>query len=192
MESENKSDLEQWLERALHEYGNAEPQAGLEIRILARLELVQPDFAWRRGWWVLVAAGVTAAVIIVVWFGHDKNGHDQVHTNFARKAISISQQTGQSDAHSEAKRVVAKNKMHRPMPPRYRKAIEVAQSPKLSQFPSPQPLSEQDRWLARYVKEFPDEAIEVARAQAHAEAQKELEELAADKYWDTNSDQDEK
>jgi len=70
--------------------------------------------------------------------------------------------------------------------------VQLARSPKLSQFPSPQPLSEQERLLVRYVTDFPQEAAMVAKAQARAEAERQLEELAADKTLQINSDQQER
>jgi hypothetical protein len=45
----------------------------------------------------------------------------------------------------------------------------------LEQFPSARPLSEEEQMLARYVREFPQEAVLVAQDQA--KAHKELEEL---------------
>jgi len=38
--------------------------------------------------------------------------------------------------------------------------------PKLDQFPSPQPLSDQERILASYVMNYPEQAALVARARA--------------------------
>jgi hypothetical protein len=55
----------------------------------------------------------------------------------------------------------------------------VAESaPKLAQFPSPQPLSEQEQILASYVARYPDSAALVAEARAAA-LQQDLEEEAA-------------
>jgi hypothetical protein len=42
----------------------------------------------------------------------------------------------------------------------------VAANPKLAQFPSPQPLGEQERLLAEYVASFPEQASLVAEARA--------------------------
>jgi hypothetical protein len=65
--------------------------------------------------------------------------------------------------------------------------IEVAKEPRLSQFPSPRPLSEQEQLLVRYVTESPDEAVLVAKEQA--ERQKELEELIGNESSKADSDQ---
>ena len=63
-------------------------------------------------------------------------------------------------------------------------------TPRLDQFPSPRPLSEQEQMLARYVREFPQEAVLVARAQT--ERRKELEKLLADGPSKIDSDQQER
>jgi hypothetical protein len=44
----------------------------------------------------------------------------------------------------------------------------MAPYPKLDQFPSPQPLSEQEKILANYVARFHDEALLVARARSES------------------------
>ncbi len=49
--------------------------------------------------------------------------------------------------------------VHRPQP-----KVDMAINPKLSQFPSPQPLSEQERLLQKYVAEYPEQAGRPARA----------------------------
>lgn len=59
--------------------------------------------------------------------------------------------------------------------------------PKLDQFPTPRPLSEQEKLLVRYVHEFPEEALLIAKAQA--ESEKEIEQLSGNQPPETNPDQ---
>jgi len=54
----------------------------------------------------------------------------------------------------------------------------LAAQPKLEQFPSPRPLSEQERILASYVERYPETAELVAKARAAASLQDSLEEAA--------------
>jgi hypothetical protein len=59
----------------------------------------------------------------------------------------------------------------------------VAAVPKLDQFPSPRPLSEQEQILATYVAQFHDEAVLIARARKEAmerDREKELREAPSD------------
>ncbi len=51
--------------------------------------------------------------------------------------------------------------------------------PKLDQFPSPQPLSEQERILAGYVENFPERAALVAKMQSEDLRRERLEEMKA-------------
>ena len=192
MESENKHDLDQWLSRALHEHGNAEPRIGLQNRILANLAAERGSVAARRRWWwTLGMAATTAAVVMVLWFPHISNNRSKKH-NFASNVTSTSQQTSEEKAHHVSLEPLPKRALHRQTLPRVAQVMELAESPKLSQFPAPQPLSEQERLLASYVRDFPQEAAMIAQAQARAEAERQLEELAADKTLQINSDQQER
>jgi hypothetical protein len=62
--------------------------------------------------------------------------------------------------------------------------------PKLDQFPSPQPLSEQEKILASYVQEYPENAVLLARARTEALRKDQLEETQAfpPSGWDTDSE----
>jgi hypothetical protein len=62
-----------------------------------------------------------------------------------------------------------------------------AAAPKRDQFPSPQPLSEQEKLLASYVAHDPHHAVLIARAQAELERQDHEEEIR-----ETNATQDSK
>ena len=69
----------------------------------------------------------------------------------------------------------------------------MAAEARLDRFPSPQPLSEQELALARYVSEFPQEATLVARTQA--EFENEIQQKMKDarsETEDNGSDQQER
>lgn len=55
------------------------------------------------------------------------------------------------------------------------RALAIVKPPKLEQFPSPIPLNEQEKMLARYVQEFPRKAALVARAQTDLRKRDERE-----------------
>src|SRR5947208_1998971 len=93
--------LDQWLDSALSEYGEAEPRAGLEKRVMANL------------------------------------------------------------------------------------ALRTTEIPKMSQFPSPRPLSEQEKLLVRYVNESPNDAVLIAQEQAAR--LREMQERGLDKSIETTS-----
>jgi len=191
MESRDKDRLDEWLEIALPQYGRAEPRVGLENRVLANLAVQRASAsAVRRWWWILGTAAASAAVAIVLWLGSGPKDPSKSAANFTTNAAS----TGQPKAAATARSTVRQKHLGAPVRRTSQRTntVELARSPKLSQFPSPQPLSDQERLLARYVRDFPQEAAIVAQAQTRAEAERQLEELAADRTLQINSDQQER
>ena len=84
----------------------------------------------------------------------------------------------QRDANAIPRRPRTAHKTHA-----LRTAPVVAAVPKLDQFPSPHPLSEQERMLASYVAQFHDEAVIVARARTEAlrrDREQEMREAGSD------------
>jgi hypothetical protein len=90
----------------------------------------------------------------------------------ARNADSGRPKAGTANEQPEVKRPVFEA-AHRRMRP-HAGAIEVAKEPRLSQFPSPRGLSEEEQLLVRYVTESPGEAVLVAKEQA--ERRREMDE----------------
>jgi hypothetical protein len=193
MESRDRDRLDQWVERALHEYGGAEPRVGLENRILVNLAAQKAQVADRRRWWLAVGtATAIAAVVIAVWLGSGANDRSKSIGNSAYNPPSTKQPKRDANVQPIAKQTTAKAAVQRRWRPHHATTVELAESPKLSQFPSPRPLSEQEQMLTRYVREFHQEAVIVAQAEAQAAAQRELAELAADKPAEIDSDQRER
>ena len=75
----------------------------------------------------------------------------------------------------------------RPSPPE----VAIARAPKLEQFPSPQPLSEQEKLLQNYVAENPEQAVLLARARTEALRQDQLEEMNSFPSGDSARDPEE-
>jgi hypothetical protein len=189
MESRDRDRLDQWLERALHEYGSAEPRVGLENRILVNLAAQKAQVADRRRWWLAIGtATAMAAVVIAVWLGSGANDRGK---SIGSSAFNAPSTKHEASTQPVAKRATANAAVQRRLRPHRATAVELAE-PKLSQFPSPRPLSEQEQMLTRYVREFHQEAVIVAQAEAQAAAQRELAELTADKSSEIDSDQQER
>jgi hypothetical protein len=53
--------------------------------------------------------------------------------------------------------------------------VEVAAAARREQFPTPQPLSQQEAMLARYIEQFPREASLMAQAQTQLTRQEMIE-----------------
>lgn len=166
------------LNAALAKYTAVEPRAGLEDRILANLRAKRswvPDRAWWRAYSVAWSiAGALAAVVIVALALAWRSGrlsrpvmadHPSSSTQAPKapptQVASNSEHRGVRPSASSSPRRIAG---HRPRP-----AVEASAPPKLDQFPSPRPLSEEELALARYVRNFPSDATQVAQAQAASE-----------------------
>jgi hypothetical protein len=175
--------LDKWLDTALHEYGSAEPRMGLEGLVLANLAAEQVRAGTRR-WWVWGTVAATACVGVLVWVG--EMNHRPAAGNVAGNAISAVPKVNEVDRQPDVGRPVVET-VQRRTPPRSARRIEVAREPRLSQFPSPRPLSEQERLLVRYVEESPDEAVLIAKEQAGR--RKEMEQVTGDESSKIGSDQ---
>jgi hypothetical protein len=184
MEPKNQERLERWLDKALAGYGSAEPRSGLEGRVLARVRQEQEASARTRSRWLVLAATAVAGVLAIGVFLIGRPAKAPVAP--VASAIRV-------EPPSAVEKTRPKAFVPVPVPARRphhtRRDTEARQDmPKLDQFPSPQPLSEQEKILARYVREYPEHAVLVARARA-ALAEKEQQELK-DKMRQDSEQQD--
>jgi hypothetical protein len=154
---------ERWLEDALAQYGKAEPRTGLEGRVLARLS-AEASRSRRRLWWGAFAFGTAVLAITLIWAGH-----------VGRRQVSEVPVT-KVDVRAPD-RTVAGRTQHRVTQSRRQSTGGDLRSttPKGDQFPSPLPLTDQEKMLALYVRDFPEKAALVARAQTEFHKQDELE-----------------
>jgi hypothetical protein len=188
----NQQDPERWrglkndafdrqLDAVLSKLATVEPNAGLEDRIFANLRIRQKETT-KRSWWRWPAVAALAAVIVVtvslVW----RSGKPTPVITTQHPLV-----TTQTREHAGAQ--VANKGVSGPIPPHETGSqrtlkpyavsppvVVVVHAPKLDQFPSPQPLSEQEKILAGYVTEHRRQAILVARARM-AELRKDLAEV---------------
>jgi hypothetical protein len=170
--------VNEWLDAALKRYGEAEPRPGLESRILATLRaenLPEPRWAWRPALaGVALVVLLCAAVFLARWPG-------VVHETAVGTAIKKEAQAtpeippapvlAHAPSHA-VKRSLAQRAHARPVKP---PAVTAEIAPRLEQFPSAQPLSEQEMMLASYVRDWPEEAKLVARARTELLEQTLLE-----------------
>jgi len=167
MEPRNR--IDEWLDKGLAEYGNAEPRAGLENRILANLSAEKNRMSGRRRWWwALSAVSAVVVVVVSVWLGTRPNqpraparenkaarvetferaGETpaQMSTGSPSGKLANSTGAGDRDAHSSRSRM--------------------ANRPELDQFPSARPLSDQVKLLLEYVNATPRDEISAVIARA--------------------------
>lgn len=172
-----RTPLDDQLDSALAKYAAVEPRTGLEERILANLKS-QPSPSTRVAWWRW-AAVVAAALIVtslVLWV--EKHNAQQI----VRRPTTSSEQalhpTIAQSAPPNSTRRVNPVKVRRAGKRSFTQPLATAEL-KLDRFPSPQPLSEEELALVRYVQSFPKEATLIAQAQEEFELQTQKEMNAA-------------
>lgn len=186
MQAGDKDHLEEWLDEALQQYGNAEPRAGLESRILTNLAAEEPRWFYQ-GWrWALVGASLTI-LLTTIWFGIESrvpktNEHALVPVQ-SQNAPNQPEVTSPS-ASNQSSRQSRRNQAHAFTNAHLRK-------PRLDQFPSPRPASEEELILAKYVERFPKEAMLISQEQRKFELEiREAEKQA--QSTETESEQEER
>lgn len=164
--------LDNILDEALSEYRDAEPLAGIESRILARVHASESVRKSRGLRWAVVVA-CAAAIVAAVWFGVGKR---TPHTAAPSEAATI-KPVEKAPAHTpvptvvtSASSTVAVRKPANHIVPQSTPA-ETAVQTKPSVFPSPSPLTAEERAFmaalnqtagAMPVTSEPDKAITIA------------------------------
>jgi hypothetical protein len=157
--------LDRELNVALAKYAAVEPRAGLEERVLANLRAEGKKASHGAPWGWSLAAAVAAVVIVVAmaWMA-DKplrnvtGNHPLTTTQGPRTPGTwvVTNDAGRRVPPQERpKRNATQHRLSQPA---------MAANPKLDQFPSPQPLSEQEKILASYVAKYPEHAALLAEA----------------------------
>ncbi len=171
------NDLDRALDLALAKYAAVEPRVGLEQRILATLR-AEParhrKFMWR--WSVALATLVVVVATGIAWRS-SKPAHPEV-TQRPLITLPTSPERPVNPANREANVIPSQNKRPaRRLSVRHAQPAVVTPAPKLDVFPSPRPLSEQEKILASYVAKAPDQAALLAEARMESLRQDHEEEL---------------
>lgn len=159
-----RDDLDRTLDAALSKYASVEPRGGLEERILANLRVASTRGA-QRAWWNWGFAVLAAAFLIVaavVWQWNKASQPPIVVHRPPANAAPIAPRMANRDISPPPQK-----RGHKTISPRLQPEIAAA-SPKLDVFPSPLPLSEQEKILASYVAGYPEHAALVAEARMDA------------------------
>jgi|SRR5580658_829937 hypothetical protein len=190
MADKMQDELDSALDAALAKYAAVEPRAGLDGRILANLR-AEPARVRDRSWWRWCVAGALATVVVVALALAWRSGkpsrpivanHSSPTTQASKEQATKVTSTGGANERP----LHASNLARRPTTDPVRRATVVAANPtpdrpqldqpKLDQFPSPRPLSEQEKILQSYVAQYPEKAVLIARARSEA-LQRDLEEM---------------
>ena len=162
---QREDELDRTLDAALANYTAVEPRPGLNERVLANLRAERAR-APMRFWW---RWGFAAAVLVIgaaLAWRTAKPSHPVLVNRPAETQPAPTQ--APQPAHAGAETVLARvppvrKQNRRPIP------TKQAADPKLDVFPSPQPLTDEELALARYVRNFPGDAKRVAQAQEASE-----------------------
>ena len=168
MEPRNNDSLDQWLDSALRQYGNAEPGAGLEGRVLANLAVPKRTHISNPSGWALATLSA-AALVIFIWLGVGQRG--------LRGPEKIASRATSGDAGDHRVMPLTPPPAFEPPPRRPSKRIRdhalptVAgvSGPRLNQFPSPRPLGQQELLFVRFAERFPEDAMLIAEEQRNFE-----------------------
>jgi hypothetical protein len=184
--------LDHELDTALAKYATVEPRAGLEDRILAALR-AEREHASVPAWWRWPALSVTVAVVIVaagslVWkLGMPTPDDTHRAPTTAEGDTQTGMRTASNDLGSPAHPAApATTKKPARRTVRHPQAV-VASAPKLDQFPSPKPLSEQEAILARYITNDPAHAALIAQARTEELRRDSAEEMGETASADNES-----
>ncbi len=152
--------VDEWLDAALSHYSDVQPRPGLEQRILANLEARQrtPLRWWRWAW--VPAAAVLIVSAALLWNSQRRTEPVVVVTKAAP------QKTEPAGLNPRIiPPVPAKHIRHAAAPRPMQLAVTRPELPKQEVFPSPEPLSEQERLALSFVRRAPAEALGVAQEQ---------------------------
>jgi hypothetical protein len=179
-ENANNDGLDRELDATLAKFTAGEPRAGLEDRILANLRAQQARVTERPWWrWPAVAA-LTVAIGVTGFLAWRPQRPVQKIASNPAATTQIDGHTGTHTNHggSGTTQLNDLGSGRRRKPRAVNHPVRVASpAPKLDQFPSPQPLSEQERILAGYIARFPEQAALVAQARADARRRDAAEEI---------------
>jgi hypothetical protein len=168
--------LDRQLDAALAQYAAVEPRVGLEERVLAHLRSERGTAAptrWQQP--AMVALAVSLAIILgvsLVWKSAKPAHEIAVHR--LPSIVHGSLQSSKDIPNPPAQMSTTNKKVTT----RDRRRQSVATTgPKLEQFPSPQPLSEQEKILERYVTNDLQQAALIAQARTEALGRDAAEEM---------------
>jgi hypothetical protein len=174
--------LDLQLDAALAKYAAVEPRAGLEERVLASLR-TERRRSPAHGWWHWVALAGVAGVLLValtLWRSGELRREKVARRPENPTQDSVSNGTEaatnggpEQKIQASHQAVVTKRAAHS----RRQAPSVVASGPKLDHFPSPRPLSEQEKILQDYVARYPGHAALIAQARAEALRQDLAEEM---------------
>lgn len=185
-QNDRSDEIDRALDAALAKYAAVEPRAGLEERVLANLHA---DHARRvnHAWWRWGLGATAVAVIVLTVALAWRSGRPSPPAIANRRPVMKQDltQLASHDGHAVHSRPPHPLRSGSAHPAHPRSVVAV--SPKLDRFPSPRPLSEQEKILANYVSEYPEHAALIAQARMEMlrrDQEQELQHQSVDRNGD--------
>jgi len=177
-DQEKDKQIDKMLDSLLANYSSVEPRPGLETRILANLVLADPrDAEGReasRGWlcfkWVWAGAVLAAAIIVgaVLMSGRHhvappsntvvQTGQPAVQQPVIQHPV-VQEPTMQSSVPPAVGATPAVHHRHKTLAPEPQQNVALALNQRPAVFPTPTPLSEQEKLLLSYLAGTPREEV---------------------------------
>jgi hypothetical protein len=172
--------IDEMLDSLLANYSSAEPRPGLETRILANLRET-PEKETTHGWWSFkwLWAGAVAAAIIMAAVLISERHRIAPPTPAVVKTTQPAPQPGIQSHEPIAPKQVGKIPRRKPPVPTLPQNATLALSERPANFPTPTPLSEQERLMFTYLANTPQEIV-IAQIPRNDD-EKESEEFWADR-----------
>ena len=175
-QNDRSDEIDRALDAALAKYAAVEPRAGLEERVLANLH-AEDSRRVNHAWWRWGLGATAVAVIVLTVALAWRSGRPSQPALANRRPVmkqDLSQLASHDGhaVHSRPPHPLRSGSAHPAHP-----GSVVAGSPKLDRFPSPRPLSEQEKILANYVSEYPEHAALIAQARMEMLRRDQEEEL---------------
>ncbi len=176
-----RSNLDRWLNDAVAEFGKAEPRAGLEQRLLAKVHEEQQHMSAQRWRAALAVMGGVAIAVFVVWLAgvatHRRPTPSLVISSSAQRLNQRTPGSMPAQTQNHTAKLVNKMLKQRGQSRTGRRAGENASAPRLDQFPSARGLSHQEELLLMYVRESPKTEIIAAEKQLHEISDLEIKDI---------------
>jgi hypothetical protein len=165
MHVDDEESLEELLKFGISTYGDAEPRTGLEQRILAKLTGSQPAPLLRRWRWVVAAPAFVALLAGVLICGvmsehathHEPNiSHSSIHAGMSTPPIAVTVKQAADPGNRSVKIRRQRRNLDATL-----KTHRSERLPKLNQFPSPLPPTEEERALIAFTRQHPEAGKEI-------------------------------
>ena len=159
-DQEKDKQMDEMLDSLLANYSSAEPRPGLETRILANLR--EAENKAPQGWWNFkwIWAGVMAAAIVIAMALVSVRHRVTPPTNTVVETRQPAPQPQVLPQAPVAPQTSARVPRHKPSAvPAVRQNAALALNKRPAIFPTPTPLSEQERLLLQYYSHTPREEL---------------------------------